>query len=442
MTAQGEYVPRPPAGAADDIAIDIRQVSKRFKLYHNVVLGPLKDLLFFWRKGAYYREFVAIKDISLQVKRGEVVGIVGPNGAGKTTLLKMIAGLLPIDGGSISVRGRVNALLALGVGVHPEFTGRENIYYGALLLGMKPAEIEAKMDSIIAFAELGDFIDRPFRTYSSGMKSRLLFSISMSIDPDILIVDEALATGDAYFVQKCGARIRELCARGATILFVSHNLSQIEDICQRAVFIADGRVLHSGDPRSAIEAYNAWAFEREKGRPREATPAGGMRSLSGNGQVVIDAVRLRNDAGQPVTGVYTGEAMTVELDYTSTVPAGTAVTCFLGVTRASDNEWVSEISSHYHVDPVESGVWRDDILLWPCGRISVRLDPVLLLNNHYHFWIMIHDQRERYCEYRGAAPFFVARRAHVFDRGPVFWQPCRFESIELPSARTASGGAG
>ena len=427
--------------APDDIAIDIRNVSKRFKLYHNMVLGPLKDLLFFWRKGAYYREFTAVKDISLQVKRGEVVGIVGPNGAGKTTLLKMIAGLLPIDQGSIAVRGKVNALLALGVGVHPEFSGRENIYYGALLLGMKPAEIEAKMESIVEFAELGEFIDRPFRTYSSGMKSRLLFSISMSIDPDILIVDEALATGDAYFVQKCGTRIRELCNRGATILFVSHNLSQIEDICQRAVFIAEGRVLHTGDPRSAIEAYNSWAFEREKGRSREAPAPGALTSLSGNGQVSIAEVRLKNDGGQVVTGVYSGEAMTVELDYSASVPAGTAVTCFLGVIRASDNEWVGEISSQYHIDPVESGVQRNDILLWPRGRITVRLDPVLLLNNHYHFWVMIHDKRERYCEYRGVAPFFVARRAHVFDRDPVFWQPCRFENIELTAARAISGAA-
>jgi ABC-type polysaccharide/polyol phosphate transport system ATPase subunit len=427
-------------GGADDIAIDIRHASKRFKLYHNTVLGPLKDLLLFWRKGAYYREFVAVKDISLQVRRGEVVGIVGPNGAGKTTLLKMIAGLLPIDEGTIAVRGKVNALLALGVGVHPEFTGRENIYYGALLLGMKAAEIEAKMDSIIEFAELGEFIDRPFRTYSSGMKSRLLFSISMSIDPDILIVDEALATGDAYFVQKCGARIRELCNRGATILFVSHNLSQIEEICQRAVFIADGRVLHTGDPRSTIEAYNAWAFEREKGRARE-TPATAFKSLSGNGRVGIEDIRLTDRAGQTVTGVHTGEAMTVEIDYTASVPPGTAVTCFLGVIRASDNEWVGEISSQYHVDPLEPGVRRDDILLWPRGRIAVRLDPVLLLNNHYHFLVMIYDRRERYCEYRGVAPFFVARRAHVFDREPVFWQPCRFEHIERAAARAVSGSA-
>jgi lipopolysaccharide transport system ATP-binding protein len=440
--ASGITVSTRPSLVDSELAIDVRNVSKRYKLFRNPVTGPVKDLLYLARSGRDYREFPAVSDVSFQVRRGEIVGIVGPNGAGKTTLLKMIAGLLPIDSGSIVVNGRVNALLALGVGVHPEFSGRENIRYSALMLGMSSAEIEAKMESIVEFAELGQFIDQPFRTYSSGMRSRLLFSISMSIDPDILIVDEALSTGDAYFVQKCGARIRDLCSRGATILFVSHNLSQIEDICQRAIFIAEGRVLHSGDPRSAIDAYNSWAFEREAGRVA-AAPAeiDGLRSLSGNGRVSVREVRLKNNLGHAVTGVYTGEAMTVEIDYVSTVTPGTAASCFLGVIRASDDEWVGEISSQYHVDPVESGVRRDDILIWPNGRISVRLDPILLLNNHYHFWIMIYDRQERYCEYRGVAPFFVARRAHVFDRDPVFWQPCRFESIAIPSARVASGGA-
>jgi ABC-type polysaccharide/polyol phosphate transport system ATPase subunit len=430
----------PVVAASTDVAIDVRNVSKRFKLYRNMVLGPLADLLLFWRKGTHYREFRAVHDVSFQVRRGEVVGIVGPNGAGKTTLLKMIAKLLPIDSGSIEVRGRVNALLALGVGVHPEFTGRENIYYGALMLGMKAAEIEAKMDSIIEFAELGDFIEQPFRTYSSGMRSRLLFSISMSIEPDILIVDEALATGDAYFVQKCAKRIRELCEGGATILFVSHNLTQIEEMCERAIFIAEGCVVHQGSPRSVIEAYNSWAFEREKAKVKSPSlpEAEGFSRVSGSGRVSLEAVRLKDRNGAPISGVYTGEAMDIEFDYATDLPSGTEVTCFVGLTRASDNQWVGEISTKYYFNPGSHEVSRQDIALWPRGTLSVSMDPVLLLNNHYHLWIMIYGPGERYCEYRGLAPFFVARQAHVFDRGAVFWQPCRFANHERLAVEHAS----
>src|SRR5687768_11796335 len=147
------------AATTGDVVIEAVGVSKRFKLYHNLASGPVKELLFFWRGERYYREFLAVDDVTLRVRRGEVVGVIGPNGAGKTTLLKMIAGLLPVDKGSITVRGRVTALLALGVGVHPEFTGRENIYYGGLLLGMSRDEVTAKTPAIVEFAELGEFID-------------------------------------------------------------------------------------------------------------------------------------------------------------------------------------------------------------------------------------------------------------------------------------------
>ena len=278
-----------PSPAAGDIAIDIRNASKRFKLYHNMVLGPLKDLILFWRKGSYYREFRAVDDVSFQVRRGEVVGIVGPNGAGKTTLLKMIAGLLPIDSGSITVRGRVNALLALGVGVHPEFTGRENIFYGALMLGMKAAEIEAKMDSIVEFAELGEFIEQPFRTYSSGMRSRLLFSISMSIEPDILIVDEALATGDAYFVQKCGeADPRSLQGR-------RHNpvrLAQFDpgrgDLRARDLHCRRARS-PPGQPAVGDRGLQRLDVRAEKGKARPAKRGpDALKPISGNGRVTVE----------------------------------------------------------------------------------------------------------------------------------------------------------
>lgn len=245
----------PMDGTSLENAVTVRNVSKRFKLFHNVITGPVKEHLLFWKKHNYYREVVAVRDVSFSLKRGEVVGIVGQNGAGKTTLLKMIAGLLPVDEGTIDVRGKVTALLALGMGVHPEFTGRENIYFGGLLLGMPKEEIAAKEDYIVEFAELGEYIDHPFRTYSSGMRARLLFSISMSIDPDILIIDEALSTGDVYFIQKCQRRIFELCNSGATILFVTHNLKQVEDMCSRSLVMDEGAIIFDGPTRTVLDVY-------------------------------------------------------------------------------------------------------------------------------------------------------------------------------------------
>src|SRR4030043_2468986 len=223
-----------------DIAISAQKVSKRFKLYKDIIMDPIKEHLLFWRKEDFYHEFLAVKDVSFEIQKGQIVGIIGPNGAGKTTLLKMIAGLLDVDKGNINVYGKITALLTLGLGFHLEFTGRENIFYGGLLLGMSKREILRKMPGIIEFAEIGDYIDRPLRTYSSGMRARLVFATSMSIDPDILLVDEALATGDSYFVQKCSKRIEEICKSGATILYVSHNMWHIQQLCHRAILMDRG----------------------------------------------------------------------------------------------------------------------------------------------------------------------------------------------------------
>lgn len=405
-------------------AVVVSSVTKRFKLYDSLATGPLKEILFFWRRRDFYREFVAVDDVSFRIRRGEVVGIVGANGAGKTTLLKLIAGLLPMEGGDIQVRGKVTALLALGVGVHPEFTGRENIYYSGLLLGMSKEEVQRKTPAIIEFAEIGDFIDRPFRSYSSGMRARLLFAISMSIDPDILIVDEALATGDARFVRKCGQRIRELCTSGATILFVSHNLTQIETLCTRALLLEHGRLVKDGTPAEVAREYND--------RVRAAEVAGsrakvGVLSLArGSGSVEIAASRLLDPVGAEVTSSFTGDKVTLEMDYVSRLPEGSQCTVFVGIVRESTGEWVGEMSSNAFIDP--DGFERcQDVRLDSTGTLRLHLRPLLLVNDHYNFWIMVYTGDEVHCEYRGVSPMFVSRRTHSLDRGPVYSQPFAFE---------------
>lgn len=405
--------------AVPDTAIELAGVSKRFKLYHNIVTGPIKELLPFVRRDALYNEFLAVRDVSLRVRRGEVVGVIGPNGAGKTTLLKMIAGLLPVDGGSISVRGKVTALLALGVGVHPEFTGRENIFYGGLLLGMSRAEVIAKTPGIIAFAELDQFIDMPFRTYSSGMKARLLFAIAMSVDPDILIVDEALATGDAYFVRKSAGRIRELCESGATILFVSHNLRQIQELCGRAYLMWKGALVAEGDPTRVIAEYNRMVFHHETEMIRKwANPD--LPLLAGDGSVVVTRVRLLRADGMESEGFFTGDAMRVEIHYRRNAASPASAAVFVGFLQSKRFDYIGAYNSE--ISPATSAPMRQ-VELREGGVITVTFDPLLLTTSDYSLWIILYRDGHTFAEYKGVRPFFVSRKDDITDRHGAFLQP-------------------
>ena len=201
---------------------------------------------------SYFREFWALRDVSFNVGRGETVGIIGRNGSGKSTLLQMICGTLMPTSGTVETHGRVAALLELGAGFNPEFTGRENVFLNAMVLGLNQAEIEARFDDIAAFADIGQFIEQPVKHYSSGMYARLAFAVAINVDPDILVVDEALAVGDEPFQRKCFARIDAIKNRGATILFVSHSGAAIINLCDRAVLLNAGERLYTGIPKRAV----------------------------------------------------------------------------------------------------------------------------------------------------------------------------------------------
>ena len=208
----------------------------------------------FGERRRYYREFWALRGIDLKVRRGETVGIIGRNGSGKSTLLQLIAGTLAPTEGSVQVRGRVAALLELGSGFNPDFTGRENVYLNASILGLTAAEIGSRMDAILTFADIGEFIDQPIRNYSSGMVMRLAFSVMAHVDADVLIIDEALAVGDAFFTQKCMRFLRDFKARG-TLLFVSHDDATVSALCDRALWIDGGRSRASGISKDVVQAY-------------------------------------------------------------------------------------------------------------------------------------------------------------------------------------------
>jgi lipopolysaccharide transport system ATP-binding protein len=217
----------------------------------------------------YHHEFTALENISFEVFQGETIGVIGPNGSGKSTLLEIIAGTLSATSGKVRRQGAVSALLELGAGFNPRFTGRENVYLNASILGIPKYKLEAKLDELLQFADIGEFIDHPVSTYSSGMYVRLAFATAISSDPDILIVDEALAVGDIRFQRKCYRRFQEMQASGKTILFVSHSVDLIQNHCSRAIFLNAGKIEAIGEPKAVIQAYLEHLFGSEIQQTRE-----------------------------------------------------------------------------------------------------------------------------------------------------------------------------
>lgn len=235
-----------------EIAISLNNVSKCFKRYRHPV-DRLKEILLPGKVRA--DEFWALRDISLEVPKGKTLGIVGRNGSGKSTLLQIIVGTLAPTAGQVNVKGRISALLELGSGFNPEFTGRQNVFFNGQLLGLTQSEIEDRFDEIVSFADIGDFLDQPVKTYSSGMFVRLAFAVATSVDPDILIVDEALAVGDEAFQRKCFARLETMQDNGSTILFVSHAASMVVELCDSAILMHDGELLLYHTPKMVVDKY-------------------------------------------------------------------------------------------------------------------------------------------------------------------------------------------
>lgn len=279
--------------------IRIEGLGKAYKQYHNRWIRLAEWLLPF--AGPRHHLKWVMRDVSFSLEPGEAVGIIGINGAGKSTLLKMITGTTQPTTGSVEITGRVAALLELGMGFHPEFTGRQNAFMAGQLLGMGVEEIAALMPEIEAFAEIGDYIDQPVRVYSSGMQMRLAFSVATAKRPDVLIVDEALSVGDAYFQHKSFDRIRSYSRAGTTLLIVSHDKHAIQSICNRAILLDGGRLVKEGMPEEVMDYYNARLAERENANlnlQQHMREDGKVQTVSGTGEASVVDIALLNERGE------------------------------------------------------------------------------------------------------------------------------------------------
>ena len=422
-----------------DIAIRVQNLSKCYQIYDNPgdrlkqFIVPRLKRLFGLSHTPYYREFWALKDISFEVKRGGTVGIIGRNGSGKSTLLQIICGTLSPTGGTVQTNGRIAALLELGSGFNPEFTGRENVYLNAAVLGLSKEEVDARFDQITAFADIGQFIEQPVKTYSSGMMLRLAFAVIAHVDADILIIDEALAVGDAFFTQKCMRFLRSFMKTG-TILFVSHDTSAIVNLCSKAVLLVGGQIKAAGTAKHVTEIYLESLYEASQGEiqidkksdffiddefhiesdyrdVREAlinnsTLRNDIEIFKfdpenagfGTGSAVISSVVLKDSGGVPLSWVIGGEVVILEIRCKTHQPMSNPIVGFqfkdrLGQIIFADNTYLTYCFEFPAVDQGQELIARFEFHLpiLPSGdyTISVALAEGTQENHVQHHWM--HD---------------------------------------------------
>ena len=308
----------------DENAIEVRNLTKTYKVYLDKG-SQLKEKLLF-SKRRRYEERQVLRGINFDVKKGEAIGLIGHNGCGKSTTLKLLSKIIYPDSGTIEMRGRVSSLIELGAGFHPDMSGRENIYTNASIFGLSKKEIDGRLDDIIAFSELEEYIDNPVRTYSSGMYMRLAFSVAINVDADILLIDEILAVGDVAFQAKCFNRLREAKAFGTTIVIVSHTMSQIEQFCDRCIWLQSGEIYKDEIPRVVVPKYlefmsqklnNGTNDKTEKEKDEEAEKNEGEKRRQHIGDVEVNQVKSYDTVGRERQWFRNDESIIIDIEYTT-----------------------------------------------------------------------------------------------------------------------------
>jgi ABC-type polysaccharide/polyol phosphate transport system ATPase subunit len=306
-------------------AVVVSNITKRYRVYPRPI-DRLREVLTLNRR-CYHREFTALESVNLTIEKGRAVGMIGPNGAGKSTLLKIMAGIIDPTGGAIEVKGRVASIIELGTGFHGDFSGRDNVYMNAAIMGYRREQVDGFFADIARFAELGTYMDMPVKTYSSGMFVRLAFSIAVHVEPEVFLVDEALAVGDAVFSHRCLKRIREMKERGVTICFVSHDVNAVQNICDEAVLLDRGRLLDRGAPKHVIQHYQTIVAERiargadVQGGPTDFHSIGAAETSAGVGEqrfgtfeAQIVRTDVRDSRGRAIKQLQSGDNVTFTMD--------------------------------------------------------------------------------------------------------------------------------
>jgi ABC-type polysaccharide/polyol phosphate transport system ATPase subunit len=400
--------------------IRARGLSKVYLMYAKP-LHRLWDL--FLPGGPRCKEFWALRDIDLELPAQTTIGIIGENGAGKSTLLKLLSGISHPTSGTVEVRGRVTSLIELGAGFHPEFTGRENIALACSILGLSDAEIREREQVIVEFSELGDFIDRPVKTYSSGMHVRLGFSVATCVDPEVMLIDEALSVGDEYFRGKCMNRLNRFREDGGTVVFVSHDMGAVKTLCQHVVYLDGGRIAEQGSPEKVADEYLRRAQVRGKAQIEAAEHGSSAYPRWGSGEILVDRIELVGDEGVPQTVFRTGESFTARMHWTASGEIAQPV-FGLGLYRA-DGTYINGSNHLWHEEPVHV----DRIRAGESGVIEMELPALPLLQGRYYVTVFLYDHSKpspTAVDHREHALSFqvmdVANHQHGLIRMPSHWR--------------------
>lgn len=359
-------------------AIEARNICKIYRMYQSPH-HRVKEII---RRRPFHSEFVALQDVSFLVAKGETFGVIGENGAGKSTLLKILARTLKPTSGELEVLGRTAALLELGAGFNPELTGEENIYLNAYLMGLSKKEVDARREEIIDFSELGEFIRRPVKTYSSGMHVRLAFSIATCVDPDILIVDEALSVGDQHFQKKSIDRMMQFRREGKTIFFCSHSLYLVQEICNRTIWLKNGKMEKMGATATVINAYNDWVREKDSGFSVPVKDPG-AEEAGEHKKCWIEEARITDDAGHDIEILKTGLDVRLTLTIKTSEPdCGIKGHVGMGLYR-NDDEPIYGVTTK--MDGIPPLSFHDGL------QISLKLSSLPLLPGQYYMVVYLGD---------------------------------------------------
>jgi len=382
---------------AATLAISARGVGKSYPIYRKPIHRAVE---LFLPRVKLHKEFWALRNVHLDIRRGSTVGIIGENGAGKSTLLKLLTGISLPTVGTVRVEGRVASLLELGAGFHPEFSGRDNVHLNCSVLGMSEAEIAERFPKIVEFSELGDFIDRPVKTYSSGMYVRLGFAVASSVDPDILMIDEALAVGDEHFKGKCINRLNEFREQGKTTIFVSHDMGAVKSMCQHVILLDRGEILEQGSAEKVADEYLKRAHARGNERLSLLNREANAYPRWGSGEIETLEIDMVGREGKPSLVFSTGEPCSVRVRYRARGRPKRPV-FGLGLYRA-DGTYVNGSNHAWREQPIELG----DVEPGEEGEALLELEAMPLLSGHYYLTVFVY-------EHGLAAPTAIDHREHA-----------------------------